>query len=56
MDCSNEIDLADAIDAFKILTGVALIDPPAQIADLDGDGVIGLAEAINALQHAAGLK
>jgi len=56
VDCSNEIDLADAIDAFKILTGIALNVPPVQIADLDGDGVIGLAEAINALQHAAGLK
>jgi hypothetical protein len=56
VDCSNEIDLADAIDAFKILTGIALNVPPAQIADLDGDSAIGLAEAINALQHTAGLK
>jgi hypothetical protein len=56
VDCSNEIDLADAIEAFKILTGIVLNDPPTQIADLNGDGVIGLAEAINALRHAAGLN
>jgi hypothetical protein len=56
VDCSNEINLSDAITAFKILTGIALANPPAQIADINGDNLIGLAEAINALQIAAGIR
>ena len=55
VDCNNGIDLKDAIMALKILSAIAIDEPPVKVADINGDQVIGLSEAINALQHAAGL-
>ncbi|MCP4996912.1 MAG: hypothetical protein GY934_24515 [Gammaproteobacteria bacterium] len=48
------VDLQDVILTLQVLTGMS----PAEIqlkADANGDGEIGLAEAINAIRQAAGL-
>ena len=52
---SPDVDLGDAILALKVLAG----QEPVGIysgADVDGDGAVGLAEAIYIMQSVAGLR
>jgi hypothetical protein len=54
LNCDYSIDLADAIIALQVL-----IDNPPQtfcFSDVDGDGKIGLAEALYVLQKIAGFR
>jgi hypothetical protein len=48
------VDLADSIVCLKVVSGV-MGDPVNPAADVDGDGMIGLAEALYAMRKAAGL-
>lgn len=55
-DVNNDdvIDLTDAILALQVCAGLSVpVDPRA---DLDGDGKIGIREAVHALQSGAGLR
>ena len=58
LNYSGTVDLADAILALKVLTGVPL---PVNVtihkeSDANGDGKIGIAEVIYIMQKAAGLR
>ena len=56
IDNSKTIDLRDAILAIKIVSGISPTQIIYDAADANGDGKIGLEEAIYALQVVAGLK
>ncbi len=51
----TEVDLADAIIALRVLTGINIQDVYTE-ADVSGDDRIGLEEAIYALQTVVGMK
>ena len=48
--------LADAVQALQIVVGMEHSEPVDMDADVDGDGKIGLDEAIYILQDVAGLR
>lgn len=54
IDRSGRVDLADAVLAIRVLTGVAVQAPAA--AEWSGDGRIGPEEAVFILQRLAGLR
>jgi hypothetical protein len=55
VDRSDVVDLADAISALQTISG-NLAGPVFGAASITGDGKIGIAEAVYALQHAAELR
>lgn len=55
-DQNGSVDLADAILALKIISGMVVSGEDISLkADVDGDGRIGLADELYILQRAAGL-
>ena len=57
-DINNDqvVNLADAILAIKVVAGQVVNSQVYRDADVNGDGKIGMAEAIYILQKAAGLR
>ncbi|MEA3486082.1 MAG: dockerin type I domain-containing protein [Thermodesulfobacteriota bacterium] len=55
VDDSRDINLADAIIALKIMTGINSSESHSG-ADVNGDGKIGLSEAIYILQKVSGVR
>ena len=49
------VDLKDAIIAMQVLSGISPQSTILPAADVDGNGKIGMAEAIYVMQQAAGL-
>jgi hypothetical protein len=56
IDYSGNVDFKDAILAFRIAIGLAVEQAVYPAADIDGDGAIGLAEAVYVLQRVAGVR
>ena len=56
VDNSGAVDLVDAILALKIAAGLTPEDDVFTWADVNGDGKIGVAEALYALQAVLGLR
>ena len=50
------VSLSDAIGALQVSSGLGLLTRPAYHVDMNGDGRIGLAEAILLLQLVSGLR
>ncbi len=48
------VNLSDAILALQVIAGIIPVDTTAADSDVNGDGKVGLAEAINGLRNAAG--
>lgn len=53
VDRSGSVDLAYAIAALRVISGLVATDTLATAADIDTDGRIGMAEAMHALKNAA---
>lgn len=56
LNLSSDVDIADAILAVQLLSGMTPAGTVSKHADADGDGKIGLPEVIYILQKAAGLR
>lgn len=56
IDYSGNVDFKDAILAFRIAIGLAVEQTVYPAADIDGDGAIGLPEAVYVLQRVAGVR
>jgi hypothetical protein len=56
IDNSGAIDLDDAILAFRPAIGLPIEQAVYPAADVNGDGDIGLPEALYALQRVAGVR
>jgi hypothetical protein len=56
VNLSETVDIADAILAAQVLAGMSPAGTVYRAADVNGDGMIGLPEAIYILQKAAGLR
>lgn len=51
-----EPDLTDAIEVLCVLSGIGTLSQPNKVSDVDGDGRIGMAEALYILQTVAGMR
>jgi hypothetical protein len=56
VNLSDTVDIADAILAAQVLAGMTPAGTVYREADVNGDGMIGLAEVLYILQKAAGLR
>jgi hypothetical protein len=52
----NAVDMADCIQAIRIMNGASAAAADVMAADVNGDGKIGMAEVVYILQKAAGLR
>lgn len=50
VDGNGTVDLMDTIAALQVLAGMVPVNGAVAIADINNDGIIGLAEAISAIQ------
>lgn len=56
LDGDQDVDLVDAIQAMRLLSGYGVDRNVGEEADIDGDGRIGMPEAIYILQKVAGMR
>jgi len=52
---STDVGLSDAIIALRILAGISVTET-GNLKDINGDGKIGMEEAVYILQYVAGLR
>jgi hypothetical protein len=55
-DCGNAVDIVDAVYTLEATVGIRTLSAPQRLAcDVNGDGSVGIVDAVLILQHVVGL-